>query len=602
MNPLPISGSWTAASGASADADPDIQSFEEAFSGVLYDTPGSERIPHLTEDRSAEWLARVKQAFEAKGIEGFNDLNGDYSAVFPVQQPERLILVRDHHGAGRWYVCRHEGRLYFASTLAALLDQLPFTPSLNLEHFAKLMTSSLYGDPTETAYREIQQIPPGHALIVHATGQEFRRYWTVPTGPSMPSPSSPAELADLDEAFLEVISAALRRRIDPSQRPAIALSAGLDSTTLACLAAEQLYGSGRRLDAYTAAPAFSLGAAERPGRLGDESRLAGTLCEQHAALHHHILDCKTTGLLEAMDELLTRLRRPVYAASNAYWLTTLCRTVRESDHDVLLTGQTGNATLSWPGNRTVYLRELLAARNWRALGSEWRAYRSVHDLDLVTAARKLILPVLLPDRWSEMLRQPRLENEALCRGTALNTDFARDIGLARQLRNSAPYPRSPHHALSRHRLLMAGIHAPAGEFAELAESYGLKATDPSADRQLIEWCFSQPESVFVGQGQTRVVLRRALHGRLPPAILDNPRKGLQAADIVARVRREQDALAGALGEIEADPTAKALVDVGKLRHTLEQAMQDDSAETEARVRSELVRGLMVGRMICRFPG
>src|SRR5439155_11182972 len=60
--------------------------------------------------------------------------------------------------------------------------------------------------------------------------------------------------------------------------------------------------------------------------------------------------------------------------------------------------------------------------------------------------------------------------------------------------------------------------------------WGIDVRDPTADRRLIEFCLSVPTEQFFRGGVLRALGRDALADRVPPEVLNETRRGLQAAD------------------------------------------------------------------------
>ena len=54
--------------------------------------------------------------------------------------------------------------------------------------------------------------------------------------------------------------------------------------------------------------------------------------------------------------------------------------------------------------------------------------------------------------------------------------------------------------------------------------------DPTADRRLVEFSLRVPAEQLIHGGQSRALIKKVLADRAPAAVLDNPRKGYQAAD------------------------------------------------------------------------
>src|SRR5207249_2791570 len=60
--------------------------------------------------------------------------------------------------------------------------------------------------------------------------------------------------------------------------------------------------------------------------------------------------------------------------------------------------------------------------------------------------------------------------------------------------------------------------------------WGVDLRDPTADVRLIEFCLSVPTEQFFRDGVNRALARRALADRLPPAVVEEQRKGYQGVD------------------------------------------------------------------------
>ena len=59
---------------------------------------------------------------------------------------------------------------------------------------------------------------------------------------------------------------------------------------------------------------------------------------------------------------------------------------------------------------------------------------------------------------------------------------------------------------------------------------GVEVRDPTADIDVISYCFGVPPEQYLAEGTDRSLIRRAMWGLLPEAVLTNRLSGLQAAD------------------------------------------------------------------------
>src|SRR4029078_2735258 len=82
-------------------------------------------------------------------------------------------------------------------------------------------------------FKDIQRLPPGHTLTIANNEVKIRRYWT----PSLPTEVRYRDSQSYVEHFSELLSRAVKDRLR-TDRIAISMSGGLDSTSLAAIAPE----------------------------------------------------------------------------------------------------------------------------------------------------------------------------------------------------------------------------------------------------------------------------------------------------------------------------------------------------------------------------
>ena len=86
--------------------------------------------------------------------------------------------------------------------------------------------------------------------------------------------------------------------------------------------------------------------------------------------------------------------------------------------------------------------------------------------------------------------------------------------------------------------------------------WGIDVRDPTADRRLVEFCLAVPPDQYLRDGVRRALARTAFADRLPAAIVNETRKGYQAADWhegLAAARGELGERAGADRGLRARP-------------------------------------------------
>jgi asparagine synthase (glutamine-hydrolysing) len=125
------------------------------------------------------------------------------------------------------------------------------------------------------------------------------------------------------------------------------------------------------------------------------------------------------------------------------------------------------------------------------------------------------------------------------------------------------------------------------------------ARDPTIDKRLVEFCFAIPEEQYLRDGVTKRLLRRAMAGRLPAAIMEERRKGLVGADWYLRVAPYKERFAEAVAGIESSETARRCLDIPRMRRLIDEWPRDGWWEPRVAVnyRMALCRGLAVGAFI-----
>ena len=239
-------------------------------------------------------------------------LNGMWAFAIHDSRTGRLFLARDRFGKKPLYYFQRNGTFAFASELTALLEH-PLAPR-NQSEIArvKFLAHALIPAP-HSAIEGIFKLPAAHHLTLAPGGGSPRltRYWRYTLEPEESGKSESALASEL----LEVLTRATRRRLVADVPLGIFLSGGLDSSTIAALAAREIQGSKPQT--------FTIGFKEPSF---DESSFAARVADYLKTEHH----TDTLGLdaaLEVMPRIFDLLDEPQGDGSFLpTWL--LCRFAR----------------------------------------------------------------------------------------------------------------------------------------------------------------------------------------------------------------------------------------------------------------------------------
>lgn len=290
-------------------------SFAIIFNGEIYNHPELRREllgkGHVfaTDHSDTEVLLH---AWREWGEGMLSRLNGMWAFAIHDSRTGGLFLARDRFGKKPLYYFYRNGTFAFASELTALLEH-PLAPR-NQSEIArvKFLAHALIPAP-HSAIEGIFKLPAAHHLTL-APGSEsprITRYWRYTLEPEESGKSESALASEL----LEILTRAIRRRLVADVPLGIFLSGGLDSSTIAALAAREIQSAKPQT--------FTIGFKEPSF---DESSFAARVADYLKTEHH----TDTLGLdaaLEVMPRIFDLLDEPQGDGSLLpTWL--LCRFAR----------------------------------------------------------------------------------------------------------------------------------------------------------------------------------------------------------------------------------------------------------------------------------
>ncbi|MFL5617825.1 MAG: asparagine synthetase B family protein [Gemmatimonadaceae bacterium] len=432
------------------------------------------------------------QAWLSWGDEAPARVLGDYSVVVHDRARRATMLVRDPFGVRMLYYHRETSRLVASNTLAALLDA-GVPRDLNEDAIADFVAEGFNEEPATTVFRAIQRVPPAHVVRIDPDGREVaRRYWTLPA----PAIDRSRDAADIVAEFRAVLEASVRDRIR-SPSLTVFMSGGLDSTTLAAIAARELEDRTRLLARTSHLPTLV--------PTGDTRR--AEIVAESLGIPHVLADVDGYGYREGTSLAVGDTPEPV---SDPDVLALREELRRASVHSpVAFWGEDPDSLLAPP-----HLGELLRGSSaWRVAGDMFRYLRRERERPYL-AMRDLAR--------GRVPGQPEPAPDEASGGPAwLRADLRRRR--ARRLRSRV----APSHPTRSEvaRRLDASHWQP---FLELLDagvtSVPVDVRLPFLDRRLIELALALPPIPWM---QQKRVLREAARGLVPDVVRCAPKQGLR---------------------------------------------------------------------------
>lgn len=522
-------------------------------------------------------------------------LEGDWHFALWDKSRRRLFLARDTHGTSSLYYRRTPGAFAFASLQKPLLALSPAARP-DLLRMAQIL-AGVPGEGSRTGYAEIERLPPAHHLTLDAGGVQVARYWFPEALPDLPLDDEAAL-----EAFLLHYRRAVGARLAAQGKTGLMLSGGLDSGSIAGLAAPLLAQRGEELLAFTSVPAAPPDPQLARRVPVDEGPLAGAVAEAVGNIALTAIDAAHISPLAGMARMLAVHDEPAYPGSNSFWLAAILGAAQAQGVTTLLTGTAGNDTVSWRGAPPL-LTHLLAAGEPGKLWQEIRRMRARAGLSVAAILwTGLVKPLLRPvrDRWPGLGAGAQPDWAAL---SPIHPAFARQPENAGLLAWEAPRPdplRADRQAWAAWRLGPPGRWLPPTFHFQDSYAFGLDVLDPTADKRLMEFCFALDVGHYHDGGQDRRLIRQAMRGILPEQVRLIRGRARQSADLVNRLHAHRDELQAAVARLARHSLAAEVIATDRLADVARQIAGDPAGVDYFTANGLLLRGLMVGFFLERF--
>ena len=464
---------------------------EIAGAGVAADSPDSALV-------LAAWR-KWGDAFLAR-------LQGDFALALFDSHAQTLLLARDPIGCRPLYHWTDGKTFIFASEIKGILAHADVRRRPNEELLADflLLDRLPYDDAAETFFEDVQAIRPGHCVHVTPGRTRSEPFWDFDPRIQLRYRS----YSDYAERLRELLTEAVKRRFRSTRPVAVAASGGLDSSIVLCIA-DDLHRTG-----VVKAPivALSYGVDDR----ADEAELLTLL----ASARHLRIERTGVGPPGEAAELTREAWHSEWPRLDEAWRAQrpMLATARARGARVLLTGHWSDQLFFVTG----YLSDLVVRLAWRQVAAHIREYAKwFPDADpsyFRSRFRRELLLNLTPHTMRTHLR-PLLGGLRRANGTSNGgAEFAR---LVRRSRPAVRRPRcATAHARDIYQVMRAKAHRLQFEAdGKLAAGYAIESVTPFLDRDVIAFLMSIPGEMQTHHGVPRALLRDAMRGIVPEAIL-----------------------------------------------------------------------------------
>ena len=381
------------------------------------------------------------------------------------------------------------------------------------------------------------------------------------------------------------------------------LSAGFDSGAVTATAARLLAPYGGKVVAFTSVPRVGYDGPEVATNFGDEGPLAAATAELYPNIEHVLVSSGHRSPLDELDRIFFLSERPMLDPCLNVRFAAIDQAARARKITVMLVGIMGNLTATYDG--LSLLAELLTGGRFLSL---WRAGRDLVKNAGMSPRGVLIqaLGAFMPARlWQWVERKVGRLPHNILDYTAIRAECLTERNLmtiARRRDLDFAY-RPPKDGVAVRLWAMTRF--------ELAELYkgalaggGIDYRDPLADKRLVEYCLSVPTDEYLFNGLPRALARRAFSDRLPAAVLNQRKRGYQAADWHEDLTAARASISAELHRLSTCAPAASVLDIDRLRRLIENWPTSgwEREEVIDHYRVALLRGLSAGHFLRKASG
>ena len=490
-------------------------------------------------------------------------LRGPFAVAIWDPRSRALTLARDHLGLN--VVMWHRSQRFFAfATMPNGLFAFAGVPrELSEEKLADFLVLN-HADHEATIYRDVFRVPPAHVMQVGPDGStKQRRYWS-------PTEIKPVRLSS-DQAYADGLRAcldlAVRRQMRSAHPVGCLLSGGLDSSSVAALAARALAEKNERLVTFTGVPRRGFDGPVPAGHYADETPYVEAIARAVQNVDVTYVRNDASDAFAELERFFIALEGPVRNPANLGWILEILRQAHAQGRRVLLGGLFGNYTISWNG----WSQAVTHLKHGRLLTAyrQWDLYYRRTPYSRWNALRRLFIEPLVPAQlgnWADRRRHPG-RMAAWQDHAAIRPDFAAAMAV------NVRAQKAGHDFLyrMRHDERIRGLtrvdYVGDWHAAEKAIT-GVEVRDPTADIDVISYCYGVPPEQYLAEGVDRSLIRRAMWGLLPEMVLTNRLSGLQTPDWYEKLESQRGELARQIAELSESALVRRVIDLVRLERAI----------------------------------
>jgi len=524
----------------------------------------------------------ILRAYKKWGYDCVCHLIGDFAfAIYNLSKKE-LFLAKDQVGKRSLYYFFNESEFSFSTTIEPLLNDFKLNKSY-LQRFLGIQIVIDDVHETETVYKDVYHVKPAHYIIYKDGKIIEKKYWDLKKW------NKRLSFDQSINKFRDVFNEVVKDKLRTSGEVGIMLSGGLDSSSVAGVAAPILKEYEKTLYAFTTIAQSKYKLESNKYYVVDESFLVESMVNKYSNIKAFKIESEELNSYNVSQEILEILEEPYKFMENGFWLNNINRIAKTKGCSVLLDGQFGNYGFSYT-NIIRHLRYQFQQLKIISFYNDMTAYCKTNSLARKKFIKKFFINYFekngmtsedIFSSYSEM----NTENEKLI------TDYFRNAIIDRKI-------------ISSTNIEMKGFMSSSflNEYSayetKMGLAYNIIKRDPTRDIRVLECIYNMSPEVFNYKGGDRTLPKYAFKNILSDEIIENQALGLQGADWKHRLLKDWPIMIKDLeNDLDSCSILDDIMDVKKFKQVLNHYKDINIVEIDVNENSELRSILIVSNVI-----
>lgn len=500
-------------------------------------------------------------------------LRGSFSFAVYNEENKELLLYADHF-AKRYLAYHIDNRgICFSTAYQPLLSVMQTPCRINKRWIASAYTDCSADTiklHASSVYENIYHVEPGQYVKINIQNNQLEKftYWNPLNHKIKCSLKTDEEYRSL---FLATFRKAVNDLLCVDGKIGIMLSGGLDSSSIAALAALELKKRGELLYSYTAVPIKEYNVQNTSLRIENEKSFILAQQQMHPNISPQFIDSDATNAFTDINAHASCYMEPVKPILNMVNLHGIMQKASDDGCKLMLSGQNGNATISYGSIRT-YLYQKLKQYHFGEAYREFHHFCKRHNV-----SKKYFIKLFLTTYYEEHIKKYKPGDDCF-----LKKELLLKYNIIAQEREQLKHRGNGCMDTVRQRngfCFMPLVYQHMGFYDTYGSlRYGILSVDPTLTKEMVELCLNMPMDCFVKNGKERRAIRDYMKGYVPDVILDNyAGRGVQAADYAYRVNRDWHIIQDNVFNLLENPELLEYLDQDKLQGLIDEIRCNQSA-------------------------